>query len=67
MVVLVLIPGNEFILIMSMIKMLKRIGPSIYPWGTQNGLEHGLDMILSIFIECVTSVQITFEQRSMFS
>ena len=35
MVVLVVISGNELILGMSLIKILKRIGPSIDPWGTQ--------------------------------
>ena len=38
---------------MSFIKKLKRIGLSIYPWGTLNRLEHGLEMIylflLSVF------------------
>ena len=55
MILLVLIPGDEFILIMSLTKMLKRIGPSIDPWGTPNGLEHGLDMIFSIFTESALS------------
>ena len=36
---------------MPLIKNVKRIAPSIDPWGTPNGLEHGLDMILSIFTE----------------
>ena len=54
MVLLVLIPGNEFIFIMSWIKKLKRIGPiSIDLWYTPNGEEHGLNKILSIFTECV--------------
>ena len=34
MVVLVVVSGNELILGMSLMKMLKRIGPSIEPWGT---------------------------------
>ena len=34
MVVLVVIYGNELIFGMSLIKMLKRIGPGIDPWGT---------------------------------
>ena len=40
MVVLVVISGNELILGMSLIKMLKRIGPSIDPWGTPYILEY---------------------------
>ena len=55
MVVLVVISGNELILGMSLIKMLKRIGPSIDPWGTQYKLDFALDMISSIFTECVLS------------
>ena len=39
MVVLVVISGNELILGMSLIKMLKRIGPSIDSWGTRYKLE----------------------------
>ena len=35
MVVLVVISGNELILGMSLMKMLKRIGPSIDPYGTR--------------------------------
>ena len=55
MVVLVVISGNELILGMSLIKMLKRIGPSINPWGTPYKLDFASDMILSIFTECVLS------------
>ena len=36
-------------------KMLKRIGPSIDPWGTPYKLDFALDMILTIFTECVLS------------
>ena len=43
MVVLVVIPGDELILGMSLIKMLKRSGPSIDPKGTP----YKLDMILT--------------------
>ena len=53
MVVLVVISGNELILGMPMIKMLKRIGPSIDTWGTQYKLDFASDMILSIFTVCV--------------
>ena len=35
--------------------MLKKILPSIDPYGTKNGLEDGLDIILSIFTEYVLS------------
>ena len=55
MVELVVISGNELILGMSLIKMLKRIGPSIDPWGTPNQLDFASDMILSISAECVLS------------
>ena len=57
MVVLVVISGNELILGMSLIKMLKRIGPSIDPWSTPYKLDFASDMItfLSIFTECVLS------------
>ena len=55
MVVLVVISGNELILGMSLIKMLKRIGPSIEPWGTPYKLESASDMIFSIFTKCVLS------------
>ena len=55
MVVLVVISGNELILGMSLIKMLKRIGPSIDPWGTPYKLDCASDVILSIFTECVLS------------
>ena len=48
MVALVVISGNELILIMSLIKMLKRIGPSIEPWGTPYKMDFASDMILSI-------------------
>ena len=41
MVVLVVISGNELSLGMSLIKMLRRIGPSIDPWGTPYKLEGG--------------------------
>ena len=47
MVVLVVIPGDELILGMSLIKMLKIIGPSIEPWGTPYELDIDFDMILS--------------------
>ena len=50
MAVLVVIPGNELIFGMSLIKMLKWIGPSIDHWGTPNCVEHGLIMILSILL-----------------
>ena len=55
MVVLVVISGNELILGMSLIKMLKRIGPSIDPWGAPHKLDFASYMILSIFTECVLS------------
>ena len=55
MVVLVVISGNEFILGMSLIKMLKKIGQSIDPWGTPYILDFASDIILSIFTECVLS------------
>ena len=55
MVVLVVISGNELILGMSLIKMLKGIGPSIEPWGTLYKLDYASDVILSIFTECVLS------------
>ena len=55
MVVLVVISGNELILEMSLIKMLKWIGPSIDPWGTTYKLDFDSGMILSIFTECVLS------------
>ena len=55
MVVLVVISGAELILGMSLIKMLKRIGLSIDPWGTPYKLDIDFDMILSIFTECVLS------------
>ena len=55
MVVLVVISGNELILGMSLIKMLKRIGPSIDPWSTPYKLDFASDMILSFFTECVLS------------
>ena len=48
MVVLVVISGNELLLGMSLIKILKRIGPSIDPWGTPYKLDFASDMILSI-------------------
>ena len=51
MVVRVVISGNEIILGMSLIKMLKRIGPSIDPWGTPYKLDIASDLILSIFTE----------------
>ena len=35
--------------------MLKRIGPSIDPWGTPYKLDCASDVILSIFTECVLS------------
>ena len=47
---------NEFVL-MSLVKILKRIGPSIDPWSTPNALEFGFDLILSIFTECVVSLK----------
>ena len=50
MVVLVVISGNELILGMSLIKMLKRIGPSIDPWGTPYKLDCALDAILFILL-----------------
>ena len=53
MVVIVVISGNELILGMPLRKMLKRIGPSIDPWGTQYKLDIASDMILSIFTQCV--------------
>ena len=55
MVVLALVSGNELILGMSLIKMLKRIGPSIDQWGTPYKLDFASDMILSIFTEYVLS------------
>ena len=55
MVVLVVISGNELILGMSLMKMLKRSGPSIYPWGTPYKLDFSSDTNLSIFTECVLS------------
>ena len=55
MVVLVVISGNELILGMSLIKILKRIGPSIEPLGTSYKLDFALDIILSIFTEYVLS------------
>ena len=55
MVVLVVISGNELILGMSLIKMFKKIGPSIDPWGTPYKLDFESGMILSIFTECVLS------------
>ena len=55
MVVLVVISGNELILGMSLIKMLKRIGQCIDAWGTPYKLDFASDMILSIFTECVLS------------
>ena len=55
MVVLVGISGNELILGMSLIKMLKWIGPSIDLWGNPYKLDFASDMILSIFTECVLS------------
>ena len=55
MVVLVVISGNELILGMSLIKILKRIEPSNYPWGTPYKLDCASDVILSIFTECVQS------------
>ena len=55
MAVLVVISGNDLSLGMSLIKMLKRIGPSIDPWGTPYKFYFASDMILSIFTECVLS------------
>ena len=55
MVVLVEISGNELILGMSLIKVLKRIGPSIDPKGTPYIFYFASDMILSIVTECVIS------------
>ena len=55
MVVLVVISGYESIFGMSLIKMLKRIGPSIDPWGTPYKLDCSSDVILSIFTGCVLS------------
>ena len=57
MVVVVVIPADELILGMSLIKLLKRIGPSIDPWGTPYELDIDFDMILSIFTECVLSIK----------
>ena len=48
MVVLVVISGNELILGMSLIKMLKRIGPSIDPWGTPHKFEWFYLFLLSV-------------------
>ena len=48
-VVLVVIPGDELILGMSFIKMLKKIEPSIDPWGTTYKLDIHFYMILYIF------------------
>ena len=45
MVVLIVISGNELILGMSLIKALKRIGPSTEPWGTPYKLDFASDMI----------------------
>ena len=39
---------------MSLIKMLKRIWPSIDPWGTPYELDFASDTILSIFTEYVS-------------
>ena len=55
MVVLVVISGNDLILGMSLIKMLKRIGPSIDPWGIPYILDFASHMILSNFTECILS------------
>ena len=55
MVVLVVISGDQLILGMSFIKMLKTIGPSIDPWGTPHKSDINFDMILYIFTECVLS------------
>ena len=62
MVVLVVISGIELILGMSLIKMLKRIGPSIDHWGTPYKLDCASDVILSIF----TVMQITCEPRAVY-
>ena len=45
MVVLVVIPGDELNLGMSLIKMLKSIGPNIGPWGTPYELDIDFVMI----------------------
>ena len=55
MVVLVVISGSELILGMSLIKMLKKIGPSIEPCGTPYKLDFASDMIVSIVTEHVLS------------
>ena len=63
MVVLVVISGNELILGMSLIKMLKRIGPSIDPWGTPYKLDFASDMILCIF----TSLNVSYHADNLRS
>ena len=55
MVALAVIPGDELILGMSLMKILKRIAPSIDHCGTPYELDIDFDMILSIFTECVLS------------
>ena len=45
MVVLVIISGNELILGMSLMKLLKRIGPTIDHWGTPYKFDFASDMI----------------------
>ena len=53
MVALVVVSGNELILEMSLIKMLRRIRPRIEPWGTPYKLDFASYLILFIFTECV--------------
>ena len=53
MVVLVVISDNELILVITLIKMLMRIGPSNDPWGSPYKLDFASDMILSNFTQCV--------------
>ena len=55
MVIQVVIPGDELILGMALIKMSMRILPFIDPLGTPYKLYIDFDTILSIFTECVLS------------